>query len=50
MLFVTANPALARETLPGRAPGEVIAKPFDLDALIAKVRQLLATVVVPAGL
>ncbi len=48
VLFVTANPAIARETLRGRAPREVIAKPFEVDAFVAKVRELLATV--PAAL
>lgn len=42
VLFVTANPAIARDTLTGRAPREVMAKPFDTEALIAKVRELLA--------
>jgi DNA-binding response OmpR family regulator len=41
VLFVTANPELARDTLRGNAPREVIAKPFDLDLLVAKVRELL---------
>lgn len=41
VLFVTANPELARETIPGNAPREVIAKPFDIDALVAKVHELL---------
>src|SRR5438045_2412162 len=31
VLFVTANPELARDTLRGNAPREVIAKPFDID-------------------
>lgn len=48
VLFVTANPAIARDTLAGRAPREVIAKPFDTDALLAKVRELLGRV--PAAL
>lgn len=42
VLFVTANPELARATLRGNARREVIAKPFDVDALIEKVRELLA--------
>lgn len=41
VLFVTANPEIARETLRGNAPREVIAKPFDIDVLAAKVRELL---------
>ena len=41
VLFVTANPDLARETIRGNAPREVIAKPFDIDALIEKVHELL---------
>jgi two-component system response regulator MtrA len=44
VLFVTANPDLARETVPGRARREVIAKPFDLETLVAKVRELLERV------
>jgi DNA-binding response OmpR family regulator len=41
VLFVTANPKLARDTIRGRARREVIAKPFDIDVLVAKVRELL---------
>lgn len=41
VLFVTANPELARDTIRGNAPREVIAKPFDLEALVEKVHQLL---------
>jgi len=41
VLFVTANPELARDTMPGNAPREVIAKPFDIDLLIGRVRELL---------
>lgn len=41
VLFVTANPDLARGTIRGDAPREVIAKPFDLDVLLAKVHELL---------
>jgi two-component system response regulator RegX3 len=41
VLFVTANPQVARATLAGRARREVIAKPFDLGTLVAKVRELL---------
>ena len=41
VLFVTANPALARATLPGRAPRDVIAKPFVIETLVAKVREML---------
>jgi DNA-binding response OmpR family regulator len=40
VLFVTANPELALDTTPGRAPREVIAKPFDIDQIVAKVREL----------
>jgi DNA-binding response OmpR family regulator len=41
VLFVTANPELALDTMPGHAPREVIAKPFDLDVLVGRVRELL---------
>jgi len=41
VLFVTANPKLARDTMRGNAPREVLAKPFELDVLVAKVRELL---------
>ncbi|HEX9496737.1 MAG TPA: response regulator [Candidatus Limnocylindria bacterium] len=41
VLFVTANPELARGTIRGRAPREVMAKPFDVGALADKVRELL---------
>lgn len=41
VLFVTANPELARDTIRGQAPREVMAKPFDIDALVGKVRELL---------
>ena len=41
VLFVTANPEIARDTLRGNAPREVIAKPFDIDLLVDKVHQLL---------
>jgi DNA-binding response OmpR family regulator len=41
VLFVTANPELARETIRGNAPREVIAKPFDLDLLVERVREML---------
>jgi DNA-binding response OmpR family regulator len=42
VLFVTANPELARGTLRGNAPREVIAKPFDIDHIVERVRSLLA--------
>jgi len=45
VLFVTADPAAARETLPGRAPRAVIGKPFDIDELLGKVRELLGDAV-----
>ena len=41
VLFVTANPELARDTMRGNAPREVIAKPFDIDVLLDRVRELL---------
>jgi CheY-like chemotaxis protein len=41
VLFVTADPEIARETLRGNAPREVVAKPFDIDLLLEKVRELL---------
>lgn len=42
VLFVTANPELAQDTLPGSAPREIVPKPFDLEDLVARVRALLA--------
>jgi len=41
VLFVTANPELALETLRGAAPRDVLAKPFDLDELIARAHSLI---------
>jgi DNA-binding response OmpR family regulator len=41
VLFVTANPEIAQETMRGSAPREVIAKPFDIGLLIERVRELL---------
>ena len=41
VLFVTANPELAADALPGRAPREVIAKPFAIEHLVARARALL---------
>ncbi len=42
VLFVTANPEIARGTLRGSARREVIPKPFDVEDLVKKVRELLA--------
>jgi len=44
VLFVTANPELALGMPPGRAPRRVVAKPFDIDALVAAARELLSGV------
>jgi DNA-binding response OmpR family regulator len=41
VLFVTANPVMARRTMRGNGPREVIAKPFSIDLLIGRVRALL---------
>jgi len=41
VLFVTANPGLAFETAPGAVPRDVVAKPFDLDDLVARARSLI---------
>jgi DNA-binding response OmpR family regulator len=41
VLFVTANPRIALETLRGNAPRVVMAKPFDIDVLAQTVRELL---------
>jgi len=41
VLFVTANPKIALETLRGNAPRVVMAKPFDIDVLAEAVRELL---------
>ena len=46
VLFVTANPGLALDTLPGAAPRDVLAKPFDLDDLITRAHRLLIDVAV----
>jgi DNA-binding response OmpR family regulator len=45
VLFVTANPELADGALPGPAPREVIAKPFDVAALVERARALLSEAV-----
>ena len=42
VLFVTADPELAHRALPALGPRDVIAKPFDLDDLVARARGLLA--------
>lgn len=42
VLFVTANPELALDTTPGKAPRDIVAKPFDLDDLVTRARSLLA--------
>jgi DNA-binding response OmpR family regulator len=41
VLFVTANPEIARGTMRGNARREVIAKPFDIALLVERVRELL---------
>lgn len=41
VLFITATPEVARETLRGNAPREVIAKPFDIELVAERVRELL---------
>ena len=41
VLFVTANPDLALDTVPGAAPHWVLAKPFDVDELIMRAHDLL---------
>ena len=41
VLFVTANPELAQGTFPGTAPRDIVAKPFDLDDLVARARDLI---------
>ena len=41
VLFVTASPEIALETLRGNAPRVVMAKPFDIDVLAEAVRGLL---------
>lgn len=42
VLFVTANPEIASDTIRGNAPREVIAKPFDIDHIVERVRALLS--------
>jgi DNA-binding response OmpR family regulator len=42
VLFVTADPEIARRTNRRSATREDIAKPFDIDALVEKVHDLLA--------
>lgn len=41
VLFVTANPELALEAIPGAAPRDIVAKPFDLDDVVARARSLV---------
>jgi DNA-binding response OmpR family regulator len=41
VLFVTANPRLALDAVPGVARRDIVAKPFDLDDLVSRARSLL---------
>lgn len=41
VLFVTANPELALETIPGAAPRDIVAKPFDLDDVVTRAQRLV---------
>lgn len=48
VLFLTAMPQRAARTVSAKGTHEIIGKPFDVDALVAKVSELLARVEVRA--
>jgi two-component system, sensor histidine kinase and response regulator len=48
VLFLTAMPQRAERTISAKGAREIIGKPFDVDALVAKVAELLSRVEVRA--